>query len=286
MRDFFFHRPGSLEEALAVLSEHGEDARPMAGGTAIVNLMKQSLLFASHIVSMQDVPGMRDISFGNGELHIGPLVTHQEVVTSPLVSEHAPLLGEVYRRVATVKIRNMATVGGGLAHADPAQDPPPALMILGDRVRLVSESGERVLPVGELFQDYYETAIEPDEVLTDVIVPESDQSANRVYLKFLPRTADDYATVGVAASARLEDGRCEDVRVALNSVAPTPVRAIAVEDALRGRTSSESTLREASELVRQYLDPMDDFRGSAEYKRDMAVVFTYRALKQAAGPAQ
>ena len=286
MRDFFFHRPTSVEEALDILREHGEDARPMAGGTAIINLMKQSLLFADHIVSMQDIPGMRDFSFGNGELRIGALVTRQEVVTSPIVSEHAPLLSEVYRRVATVKVRNMATVGGGLAHADPAQDPPPALMILGARVRLVSERGERMLPVGDLFRDYYETAIEFDEILTELIVPESDHRANSVYLKFLPRTADDYATVGVTASVRLEDGRCDDVRVALNSVAPTPVRATAVEDALKGRTPSEGTLREASELVRQYLDPLDDFRGSAEYKRDMAVVFTYRALMQTAAPAQ
>ncbi len=286
MRDFFLHRPRSLEEALTVLGEHGEDARAMSGGTAIVNLMKQSLLFANHIVSMQDVPGMRDISFEDGELHIGALVKHQEVVTSPVVSRRAPILSEVYRRVATVKVRNMATVGGGLAHADPAQDPPPALMVLGARVRLVSERGERTLPVGELFRDYYETAIEPGELLIEVIVPESDQSTNGVYLKFLPRTADDYATVGVVASVRLEDGRCEDVRVALNSVAPTPIRAFAVENALEGRPSNERALRKASELVRQYLDPLDDYRGTAEYKRDMAVVFTYRALKQAAGQAQ
>ena len=286
MRDFFFHRPNSIEEALAILREHGEDARAMAGGTAIVNLMKQSLLFANHIVSLQDVPGMRDISLENGDLHIGALVKQQDVVTSPTVSEHAPLLSEVYRRVATIKVRNMATVGGGLAHADPAQDPPPALMILGATVRLVSERGERILPVEDLFRDYYETAIDSDEILTEVIVPQSDQSAKSVYLKFLPRTADDYATVGVTASVRLEDGRCDDVRVALNSVAPTPVRATAVEDALKGRTASEGTLREASELVRQYLDPLDDFRGSAEYKRDMAVVFTYRALMQTTGLAQ
>ena len=286
MRDFFLHRPRSLEEALTVLGEHGEDARAMSGGTAIVNLMKQSLLFANHIVSMQDVPGMRDISFEDGELHIGALVKHQEVVTSPVVSRRAPILSDVYRRVATVKVRNMATVGGGLAHADPAQDPPPALMVLGARVRLVSEHGERTLPVGELFRDYYETAIEPGELLTEVIVPESDQSTNSVYLKFLPRTADDYATVGVVASVRLEDGRCEDVRVALNSVAPTPVRAFAVENALEGRPSNERALREASELVRQYLDPLDDYRGTAEYKRDMAVVFTYRALKRVTGVGQ
>ena len=138
MRDFHFHSPSSIGEALAILQEHGEDARPMAGGTAMVNLMKQSLVFADHIVSLQNVPGMRDIVVKDGELHIGGLVTHRDVETSNLVREHAPLVTDIYSKVATVRIRNMATVGGGLAHADPAQDPPPGLMVLGAQVRLVS----------------------------------------------------------------------------------------------------------------------------------------------------
>ncbi len=252
----------------------------------MVNLMKQSLVFADHIVSLQRVPDMRDISLKDGELHIGGLVTHREVETSELVKKHVPLLSDVYAKVATVRIRNMATVGGGLAHADPAQDPPPALMVLGAQVRLVSERGERILPVEELFRDYYETAIEPDEIFAELIVPQFPQDSRAVYMKYLPRTADDYPTVGVAVMASIEDGRYISVRVALNAVAPTPVRATAVEDALNGELVGDETSRDAAELIRQYLDPLDDFRGSAEYKRDMAVVFTRRALNQVSSMAQ
>jgi carbon-monoxide dehydrogenase medium subunit len=283
MRNFYFHVPESTTEARALLREHGEDARLMAGGTALVNLMKQSLVFATHLVSLHRVSGLRDVTLKDGELHIGALVTHREMETSPLVKEHAPLLSEVYGKVATVRIRNVATVGGGVAHADPAQDPPAGLIVLRAQARLISERGERLLPVEYLFRDYYETAIEPDEILTELVVPAETRNARAVYLKYLPRTSDDYATVGVAAVARLEDGRCSDVRVALNAVAPVPVRARAVEDALEGRPAGDDLPRDAAELVREYLDPLDDFRGSAEYKRDMAVVFTRRALEQVLG---
>jgi len=283
LKDFYFHNPQTIGEALSILTEHGEDARPISGGTAMVNLLKQSLIFANHMVSLRKLPGLNDILFADGQLHVGALVTHQEMVTSDLVKEHVPLLSEVYSRIATVKIRNMGTVGGGLAHADPSQDPPPALIILGAQIRLVSGHGERVLEISDLFKDYYETAIEADEILTEIIVPAVDQDAASAYLKFLPRTADDYPTVGVAVTAKVEDDRFVTVGVALNAVAPTPVRATSVEEALVGQHVTVEAIRDASELVRQYLDPLDDYRGSADYKRDMAVVFTRRALQQAAG---
>ena len=283
MKDFCYHSPETIDEALSILTEHGEDARPISGGTAMVNLLKQSLVFANHMVSLRKLPGMSDISFADGQLRVGALVSHQEMVTSDLVKEHVPLLSEVYSRIATVKIRNMGTVGGGLAHADPSQDPPPALIILGAQVRLVSGRGERVLEVSDLFNDYYETAIEPGEILTEIIVPAADQDATSAYLKFLPRTADDYPTVGVAVTAKVEGDRFVSVGIALNAVAPTPVRASAVEEALVGQQVTGEAIRDASELVRQHLDPLDDYRGSADYKRDMAVVFTRRALQQVAG---
>ena len=250
------------------------------GGTALVNLMKQSLVFAEHIVSLQNISDLRSIALSDGELHIGALVTHTEVYASHIVKEHSPLLSEAYGKVATVRIRNIATVGGGLAHADPAQDPPPALIVSGVKVRLASVRGERLLPVEDLFSDYYETAIRHDEIIAELIVPATSDATHGVYLKFLPRTADDYATVGVAALARLTEGRFSDVRVALNAVAPTPVRANAVEDALTGMPVNQDLIVEAAQLVHQYLNPLDDFRGSSEYKREMAVVFTQRALRQ------
>ena len=153
MRDFFFHTPTSLEEALGLLDQHGEDARIMSGGTALTVLMKQSAIQADHMVSLQQVPGLDYIRQGNGGLRIGGLTRHRDVETSSLVQERAPLLALVYSRVATIRIRNVATVGGGLAHADPAQDPPTALLVLGASVTLASSKGERTVPVSELYRD-------------------------------------------------------------------------------------------------------------------------------------
>ena len=283
MRDFIYHAPTSLEEALSLLEQYGEDARPIAGGTAMVNLLKQNLVYADHLVGLGKVPGLRGITRSNGDLRIGALTKHREVERSAEVAEAAPLLREAYSRVATVRIRNMATVGGGLTHADPAQDPPPALIALRARVVLASSGGTRELPIEDLFVDYYETALAQGEILTEVIVPAQPQGARGVYLKFLPRTEDDYATVAVAALARVEDGVCADVRVALGAVAPTPVRATAVEEALEGQPVTADAIRTAAEAVADQVDPLADFRGSSEYKRDMAVVFTRRALEQALG---
>ena len=285
MRDFFFDVPSSLDEALGLLDKHGEGARVMAGGTALVVLMKQSLVLADRLVSLQRIPDLRYIRQENGELRIGALTLHREVETSDLVRDQAPLLAQVYSRVATVRIRNVATVGGGLAHGDPAQDPPTALLVLGASARLVSSKGERVVPVSELFLDYYETSIQPNEVLTEILVTPAPAGARHTYLRYLPRTADDYPTVAVAAMAQVENGQCKDVRVALGAVAPTPLRATSVEEALRGKEVNKEAVRKAAETVADQVNPLDDFRGSAEYKRDMAVVHTRRALEQVLGLA-
>lgn len=280
MRDFYFYSPTNLDEALTLLAEHQDDGRPMAGGTALVVLMKQSLVDADHFISLARVPGLSDIRSEADGLHVGALARHRDVETSDVVKQHAPLLADVYRHVATVRIRNVATVGGGIAHADPAQDPPPGLIALDASVKLVSKQGERTLPITDVFQDYYETSIRPDELVSEVIVPPLPPGAKTVYLKFLPRTADDYATVAVAARGELQDGTVRNLRVALGAAGPTPVHATAVEQALEGQQATPDNIRRAAETVADQVDPLDDFRGSSDYKRDMAVVFTRRALER------
>jgi carbon-monoxide dehydrogenase medium subunit len=283
VNDFEFHQPESLDEAFSLLNRHGEAARPMAGGTALVILMKQSLVNPEHIVSLERIPGLDGIRVEPDGLHIGGLSRHTDVERSPAVAGFAPILCDVYRRVATVKVRNMATVGGGLAHADPAQDPPPVLMVLDARVKLASSGREREVPLSDLFADYYETVIQPGEILTEVVVPPPPPATRFAYLKFLPRTEDDYATVAVAACAESAGGVCRNVRVALAAAGPTPVHASAVEQALEGRPATAAAIRSAAEAVTEEVDPLDDFRGSASYKRAMAVVFTRRALEQVLG---
>ncbi len=285
MRDFFFHAPTNLPDALTLLAEHQEDGRPIAGGTALVVLLKQSLLDADHIISLQNLPGLSGIHSDADGLHIGALTTHREVETSHEVHKAAPLLAEVYGRVATVRIRSAATVGGGLAHADPAQDPPAALIALDAKVKLTSKSGQRTVPISELFIDYYETVIQPGELLTEVIVPPQAPGARHAYLKFLPRTMDDYATVAVAAQADVQDGVCCGLRVSLIAAGPTAVHATEVENELTGKPITAQGIRAAAEAVASQVDPLDDFRGSSDYKRRMAVVFTRRALEQVLTPS-
>ena len=275
-----FHTPSTLDEAFALLKEHGDDARVIAGGTALVVMMKQSLVVVDHLVSLASIPGLVGIEVREGAVHIGALTRHRDVETSPIVREHLPFLSDVYGRVATVRIRNSATVGGGLAHADPSQDPPAALMVLGARVRLVSPRGEREVAVAEMFRDYYETVLRSDELIAEVIVPIPSATARTAYLKFLPRTEDDYATVAVAALAEVANGTVQKLRVTLIAAGPTPVRAEAVEAALEGQSPTAEAIRAAADLVADAVDPMDDFRGAPDYKRDMAVVFTRRALER------
>jgi carbon-monoxide dehydrogenase medium subunit len=285
MHDFELHQPGTLADALALLDEHGFDARPLAGGTALVLLMRQSLALPEHLVNLAGIEDLRGIRLEEDGLHIGALTSFRELESSPVARNFAPLLTEVYSQVATIRIRTAATVGGGLAHADPAQDPPAALLALDARVEVASTAGTRTLPVEELFVDYYDSALEPGELVTEVVVPPPPAGARGTYLKFLPRTEDDYATVAAAALGRIEDGACRDVRVALIAAGPTPLRAHAVEDALEGQPATVSSIRRAAEAVAEEVDPLDDGRGSAEYKRDMAVVYTRRALERTFGLA-
>ena len=283
MIPFQLHTPSTIDEALDLLDKYGEDARPISGGTALVLLMEQRLVRPEHLVALGRVPELRRLDAGNGALHVGAAVPHRQVETSSVARDQWPLLAEAYSRVATVRIRNMATVGGGLAHADPNQDPPAALIALDARVVATSRKGRREIPIEELFQGYYETSLEPGEVITEVIVPRPARPQRWAYLKFLPRTADDYPTIAVAAALDIVDGRCQDARIALNAAGPTPIRARAAEDVLRGQTLSPELFRAAAATVPPLTDPTSDHRGSANYKRRMAEVFTRRALEQAAG---
>lgn len=281
MIGFEYRAPETLEEIFSTLDEKGDDARLMAGGTALLLLMKQRLVRPEVLLSLKRIQELTGISQQNGTLRIGATMTHRQVENNPQVVQHFPALVETLRKVATPRVRNQATLGGNLTHADPNQDPPATLIALNASVRLRSSRGERTIRVDEFFTDYYETALEAGEVLTDILVPLPAAGSACAFLKFLPRTADDYATVAASASLRLDNGVCRDVRLALGSAGPTPIRARRAETLLEGQTPDEQNLRAAAAAVKDEVDPMTDVRGSAEYKRDMTEVFTYRALKKA-----
>jgi len=283
MISFEYRTPKNLKEVHASLKEFGTDAKLIAGGTALIIMMKQRLVQPSCLVSLRSVRGLNGIEIKDGGLRIGGLATHRAVESSPLVRRRIPLLAETYHHVGTVRVRNMATVGGGLAHADPNQDPPPTLIALGATVKATSANGSRVIPLDTFFTDYYETVLNPDEIITELFVPKLPGNSGAAYLKFLPRTADDYATVSAAAVLTLDKNKktIADARIALGSVGTTPIRATAAEAVLRGQPLKAEAFVEAGEKAKEAVDPVSDFRGSAGYKKEMAAVFVRRALERA-----
>ena len=285
MLNFQFHNATSLPEAFDLLATYGEAARVMAGGTALVIQMKQRLAQPEHVISLRRIPGLGSIDSASNDaatVRVGALCTQQQMATSPLISEQLPLVSETYRHVATPRIRYMSTVGGGLVHGDPSQDPPPALIVLGASVVLTSASGERTVFVEDLLVDYYETDVREGEILTSLLIPPAPVGSGSAYIKFLPRTADDYATVAAAAVVTPGPGNiCQDIRIALGAVGMTAIHATDAEDLLRGQPLTEENIRACAAAVKDVVDPLDDYRGSADYKREMSEVMTRRAIQQA-----
>ena len=280
MVEFAYHAPASLDGVLELLERHGEDAHLIAGGTALVPLMRLGLVFPEHVVSLRNVEGLREIGIlPDGGLEIGALVTHREVEQSALVQRFFPPLAEAFGRVATIRIRNQGTIGGNLVHADPASDPPPILMALDAQLVLASRDGTRIVPIAEFFQGLFETAVLPGEIVTAIRVPAIAPGTRGVYSKYLPGSKDDFATVSVAAVLRLDGKRCTAARIGLGSVGATPIRARASEAKLAGALMSKEAIDAAARAAADEIDPFDDARGSADYKRSMMQVWLRRALE-------
>ena len=285
MTPFDYFAPDSLPEVFEHLGKYGDDAKLIAGGTALVILMRQNLVRPSAVISLRRLRELGGIEAEDGGLRIGALATHREIETSPLIAERAKVLADTIHHVATIRIRNVGTLGGNLAHADPNQDPPATLIALGASVELASQNGRREVPVDEFFTDYYETALQPGEVVTVVKVPAMPARSAAAFTKFLPRTADDYATVSVSTVLALDESgqNCQDVRIGLGSAGSTPIRAREAENALRGQELSDANIRQAAAVAKGEVDPISDIRGSAEYKRDMAEVWVRRTIEKALG---
>jgi carbon-monoxide dehydrogenase medium subunit len=286
MIPFTYLEPSSLEETFEVLARYGTEAKLIAGGTGLVNLMKQRVARPAYLIGLRALKPLTAIT-ENGGLKIGALATIQSLATSPTIRHNASLLAEACGHVATVRVRSMATLGGAVAHADPNLDTPPALIALDAQIVARSQHGRRAIPVDQFFTGYYETVLEPDEIVTEILIPKQPAGSGMAFLKFLPATQDDYATVSVAVRITLDaNGNITDTRVALGAAAMVPVRARAVEAALSGRAADERTFSDAASLVLRAIDPIPDFRGSAEYKRKMALVHVRRALREAASRAK
>ena len=281
MIKFDYHEPTTLKKTFNLMERYGEDARVIAGGTSLIIMMRQRLLTPKVVISLARIPKLDRITYnGKDGLRIGAGARHRDIELSAAVQKHYPLLHETFRKVAQPRIRNMGTVGGNLAGGDPLTDPGASLIALDAEVMLSSSKGQRRLRLDEFFIDYYQTALELGELLTEIRVP-PPQRKGWSHIKFTPRSIEDFATVGVAITVQANKGFCEDVRIGLNSVAPTIVHARKSEDVLRGKPITEAILRELGEVATTEVDPMDDNRGSAEYKREMVKVLVRRAAEEA-----
>jgi carbon-monoxide dehydrogenase medium subunit len=278
---FDYQEPTTLKKAFSLMEKHGDDARVIAGGTSLIIMMRQRLLTPKVVIGLGRIPRFDRITYNPKDgLRIGAGARHRDIELSAPVKKHYPLLRETFRKVAQPRIRNMGTVGGNLAGGDPLTDPGASLIALDAEVTLSSSKGQRRLRLDEFFIDYYQTALEPGELLTEIHVP-PPQRSGWSHIKFTPRSVEDFATVGVAITLQARNGTCEDVRVGLNSVASTIVRARKAEEVLRGKTIDDATLQEMGEVASTECDPTDDNRGSADYKREMVKVLVRRAAQEA-----
>ncbi len=276
---FEYEAPSTLQEALALLASR-EDAKLLAGGHSLLPSMKLRLSAPGLLVDLSRIAGLSYIREGDGHVRIGGMTTHAEVASSGLLRLHSPLLAQTAAHIGDVQVRNRGTLGGSLAHADPAADYPAAILALDAELVAMSEKGERIIPARKFFTGLFSTALRSDEILTEVRVPVT-VGAGTAYKKFA-HPASGFAVVGVAALLRVAGDRIESAAVGITGVAEAAYRASAVEKALRGKPLGviAAAAGRAADGVEA---PLGDYYASAEYRRHLAAVYTRRALEEAAG---
>jgi carbon-monoxide dehydrogenase medium subunit len=276
--------PRTVEEAAALRAEHGDDAKLLAGGTALVLMLRNRLVAPRYLISLNTVAGLRDVAYTPSQgLRLGALATIAQAERALAVRERYPALADTYHQVANIRVRWAATVGGNLTEADYASDPPAMLIALDARVRAVGPRGAREIALGEFFVDFYETVLEPDEVLTEIVVPEPASGTRASYLKFQTRSSEDRPCIGIATTLRLSDaGTCDDLRVVVGAVAGTPQRLPEAEALARGERPSAELFHAIGEAYAQAIDPIDDIRAAAWYRQRMIGVLVARALEKLA----
>ena len=281
--DFELIQPENVSEAIAILLELGGRACPLAGGTDVFVSMREKGFQPEYLVDLKGINGLRGIALtGDGRVSIGATTTLHEVETSKLVEEVCPVLAETVGQIGSMQVRNRGTIGGNLGNASPAADSARALLILDAELELESAAGRRMVPIESFFVGPGETAIRPGEILCRILVPTVNPGTSTASLKYGPRRAMDCAVASVAVALRFDpSGVCQAARVALGSVAPTPVRSRRAEAVLAGQEPLEPCLKKAAEAARAEVQPITDLRASADYRSHLVEVLVKRALRKA-----
>ncbi len=284
MNTFEYLPVKTVKEACDLLSQYGEEAKILGGGQSLMTLMKQDFVSPAYLI---DIKGLSDLDYIRYDeedgLRIGALTTHRSVEISKFVRDNFPILAEMEHTLASVPVRNWGTLGGNLVHADPASDVAPTLLALGAEVTLTRSTDERVVSLDNFFVNFFETALQPDELLTEIHVPNSSRGKG-FYYKFAQR-ATDLAIVSVAVNLMLgpdDQNLCQDIRIVMGSVGPTPLRSRRGEDLLKGQALTGTLIEEAARVSAADAQPTTDINGSEEYKRELVHVLVTRSIKKAA----
>jgi len=285
LKPFEFFEPSSIDTVIEFLFRHGTRAKVMAGGVDLVLKMRLRLLQPEYVVSLQKIPGL-DYIEGNLEagLRFGALTTLREIELSPCVQHNWAILHDAVRQISSIQTKVMGTVVGNLCVATPASDISPVLFILGAVAKITGDSQEKEIPVEELFITRGETILKSHEIIREISVPPLPSGTGCAFMK-LAKTKDDIAKVNTAVSVTMTDGECKDVKIALGSVAPTPIRVYDAEKILKGQKLDEQTISKAAEVAGATVKPITDVRSTAEYRREMATVLVKDALVKAADRA-
>ena len=280
-RSFEYFVPGTLEEAVSLLQKSGPEAKILSGGQSLIPMMKLRLASPPYIIDINRIPGLNYITELDGSLRIGALARESDLEFSPMARSSFQILVDTTSVIADPLVRNQATVCGNLAHGDPANDHPATMLALGATIVAVGPRGERSIPIESFFTGLFATALQPDEILKEIRVPVPSPSSGGAYLK-LERKVGDYATAGVAVQITLNSaGACERAGIGLTNVGFSPLKAKKAESFLVGKALDQSTIKQAAELAAGESQPINDIRGSADYKRDLVRVLTARALNRA-----
>ena len=279
-REFDYHAPQSVPDALGLLQQFGDEAKLLAGGHSLLPMMKMRFAQPGHLIDLARIPELKGIRESGGTIHIGAMTTENELIWSKVLQEKCPLLVEGARLISDPQVRYKGTIGGDISHGDPANDHPALMLALGASFVLKAASGERVVPADGFFVGTYDTLMKPDEIMTEIRIPVPAPGTGYCYAK-LKRKIGDFATAAAAVTLRMKGEVVQEVAIALTNAGATPLKARAAEDALRGKAMTDASIAQAAGLAMGICDPAADQRGDAEYKRAMTGEMAQRALRMA-----
>lgn len=284
--NFSYAAPSSIQDAIALLHEHGDDAKILAGGHSLIPMMKLRFASPTHLIDINNIPGLSYIKEENGVLKIGAMTREVEVEESDLLNSKYHIFADATKLIADPQVRNFGTLGGNLAHGDAANDHPAVMMALGASVEITTNSGTREVSLDDFFMGFYTTAVEHGEILTEIRIPAASGRFGSAYHK-AERKVGDYATAGVAAVIQLDnDGVCTRAGLGLTNVSPTPMRVSRAEELLLGSRVSAEDIATAAKMASEDCSPSDDLRGDEDYKRHLVKVITKRMLNKALSRAK